>query len=160
MAKLAAWGAGRDRRRRLLALALSLAVNAALLGVIAIHVAPAVRRAEPPVVNVMLMPRPPSQPARHAPRREPRTRGVAAGLPVMPADAAQASPPPTSGPPPTPPVEGRWAVDPRIVSQDAARTAMRRDNWRRVCFGLEGVLSTEEKDMCQRFWAKGHVPLP
>jgi hypothetical protein len=159
MAKLVTWGASRDQGRRLLALALSLAVNAALLGVIAIRVAPAERAAEPPPVNVVLMPRPTSRPAPHAPRHEPRTRTVAPGLPVMPADGAQASAPSTSGLPP-PLVEGRWAVDPRIVSQDAARTAMRRDNWRQVCFGLKGVLSTKEKDMCERFWAKGHVPLP
>jgi len=160
MAKLAAWGAGRDRGRRLLALALSLAVNTALLGVIAIRVAPAVNRAEPPVVNVVLMPKPASRPPRRSARPEPRPRAVASGLPAMPSDGPEASAPPTPVLPPLPPVEDRWAVDPRIVSQDAARTAMRRQNWRLVCFGFKGVLSTEEKEMCERFWSKGHVPLP
>jgi hypothetical protein len=53
-----------------------------------------------------------------------------------------------------PSIDDRWRVSESAAQQEALNDRLRRINPYRICFGLaDGVLSSEERDMCDRFWA-------
>jgi hypothetical protein len=148
--------ARRGRRR----LATAFAAVAALHGLAIFLVmreentARAVFAEAPPVDVTLVRPFPAPRPKRSSLHLHPSQRNRSAAE----ANAQPTGPPAvvdqTPSPPPAPPIEKRWKVAEAVIRQEIVREAIRRKNPCRVCFGEEeGSLSTEEKEMCLRYWS-------
>jgi hypothetical protein len=113
---------------------------------------------EPEVVEVAIVPPPhwvaPTVHREAALRPHWSTRGAAtSGL-----GALSPAPGPIAPTSPEPLIEDRWRVSQALWAEETTKAALRRAQAARLCFGeLDGVLSADEKALCERFWSGSGV---